>query len=200
MIDKYVDGNKINRVMVALDIKNGRISKSELDSMLNEFDVRVRNGDIENPYIGDVYSGKRKKTEWNETYLDFLVAEMSSSEAFNRQNLVFLCEVAAYVHGATKRLLLKVLAVFVGLSATFFAGHIVANETNIRARETIQKEVFALQDEKSRLQKENEELRKKLEEEKSGYASQNDGHERLPDNSISSDTSIMENGTDLGGV
>lgn len=164
MTESYINNKKIERTQFALDIKNGKIKKDALDTMLGEIDAHISNGSIENPYIGTTYTGKYKKTEWNERYLDFLVAEVSSAEVFNKESLAFLLEVAAYVHGSTKRFLKKVLFVFIGLCIIFWAGYIVGQRYsgNVRAMkkgmEFLEQQVSSLKTENVLLKENNRQL------------------------------------------
>ncbi|MBP3803427.1 MAG: hypothetical protein J6I76_05915 [Oribacterium sp.] len=98
MIDfkKYIIDGTVKRDRIVADIKRGRLTKEDILELDN------------NPQISDSYfgSGNLKKiseTNWNNKYLDEL-SLVAVSEAFNKEYLLYLNEVATavLVKNATK--------------------------------------------------------------------------------------------------
>ena len=163
MIEKYIEGQKLNRTKIALDIKNGLITHEELSLLISEIDEFCSSGKIDNPYLGSTSSRKLKKTAWDKKYLDSLVGEVSCSEIFNRESLKYLCEVSAYVKSATKRFFIRagiyVIAVFIIFLLGFFVGR--NNSADSESLNT-KKKVELLQQENKLLKEENESLNSEL--------------------------------------
>lgn len=101
MIEKYVNSKKFDRTQLAIDVKNGKVSKESLDIIFKEIDDAVLRYEIDNPCIGTSPSGKRSKSEWNEKYLGLLVSEVSSAEVFNKESMLYLLEVSKHVNSSS---------------------------------------------------------------------------------------------------
>lgn len=92
MIDKkkYIDGDRVARSKIAMDIKRCKIRKSDLDILIADYD-------IQKAFFGHGFSDRKKESEWNKEYLDTLSYAVVA-EAFNPEYLYYLCEVAEYVN------------------------------------------------------------------------------------------------------
>ena len=128
MIATYCQNGKFNRIDLALDVKNGKISSKDLVQIFTEIDQGVRNATIVSPYIGTKALSNRKKSEWTERYLEYLLAEVSSSEVFNKASMRHLLEVATYVNSKGQRKLQKFIFILVGLLIIFLTGFILGTQ------------------------------------------------------------------------
>lgn len=87
---KYIEDGRVQRESIAMDIKNGKLSQSELDEILAD-------GTIQAAYIGSDFTDETPQTQWDRAYLDQLTFAVVS-EAFNRAYLSYLFQVSSYVH------------------------------------------------------------------------------------------------------
>ncbi|MCM1097246.1 MAG: hypothetical protein NC427_04185 [Ruminococcus flavefaciens] len=88
-IDDYLEDGRIKRSSISLHIKSRKISRSELEALINN--PRIKKG-----FVGDKFCNKKPQTEWNEEYLDSLVCEAVAG-SFNADYLWYLFEVTEYV-------------------------------------------------------------------------------------------------------
>lgn len=112
MIEKYINEGKFDRTQLALDVKNGKITKNELIIIFELINKIIPLVCIEDPRIGNGCKDKRKKSEWNEKYLDYLVAEVSSSEVFNKESMLYLLDVTRHVKPFIKNSPKKIWGIF----------------------------------------------------------------------------------------
>jgi len=87
---KYIEDGRVQRESIAMDIKNGKLSQSELDEILAD-------GTIQAAYIGSDFTDETPQTQWDRAYLDQLTFAVVS-EAFNHSYLSYLFKVSSYVH------------------------------------------------------------------------------------------------------
>lgn len=97
MVDKkaYIVNGRVEREKIAMDIKRLILSKSDLMEILSWKEVQ----DV---FIGDHFSDRVPRSEWNEKYLDRLLCAVVA-EAFNPEYLYYLNEVAEYVNARNKK-------------------------------------------------------------------------------------------------
>ena len=88
--DKYIVDGRVQRESIAMDIKNGKLSQSELDEILAD-------GTIQAAYIGSDFTDEIPQTQWNHEYLKKLSFAVVSEE-FNHSYLSYLFKVSSYVH------------------------------------------------------------------------------------------------------
>ena len=137
MVENYINGTKVSKSKISADIKNRKLSRADIQSLLREIDDAVAAGKLSDPYIGKSYTEKVDKAEWNTQYLDELVAVASSSECFNEDYLLYLADVAKHVNSGGKKMIKKILFALVMLFVAFCAGFFVAykiievNETTV---------------------------------------------------------------------
>ena len=112
MIEQYINDNEFDRTQLALDVKNGKISAGKLNTIIQQIDEAISSGNIQSPYIGNGYPNKRKKSEWNTRYVDYLVAEVSSSEVFNKESMLYLLDVTRHVKPFIKNSPKKIWGIF----------------------------------------------------------------------------------------
>lgn len=125
MLEKYtIEGNRLSRTMVCRSVKNRELLESDIKRLLHEIDSAVAEGKIESPYIGDDYAEKLGKQDWNEDYLEKLVAVASSSECFNEAFLLHLAEVAEYVKSGGKRTMQKIKAAAIIILVSVLVGFV----------------------------------------------------------------------------
>lgn len=128
MIEKYIEENRFNRTKFAIDVKNLKITKSEIYEVLSAIDKRVGNGEIESPYLGNTSSYVIKKSAWNKNYQDYLLAEISSSELFNKDSILYLYEVSEYVSKSTKRLFIRLIGCLLVALFLFLSGYFLGKK------------------------------------------------------------------------
>lgn len=87
---KYIVDGRVQREDIAMDIKNGKISQSELDEILVDETIQAA-------YIGSDFTDETPQMQWDRAYLDQLSYAVVS-EAFNRAYLSYLFKVSSYVH------------------------------------------------------------------------------------------------------
>lgn len=88
--NRYMIDGKIERGKIAMDIKYGKIKRSDIDILISDHDVQ-------NEFFGRGFSNKKPKTEWNKDYLNILSYAVVA-DAFNPEYLYYLSEVAEYVN------------------------------------------------------------------------------------------------------
>ena len=108
MIDKkkYFQNETLKRELIAMDIRDRKISHEELAKLISDPDVAKE-------FFGKDYPNKIPKEEWDEDYLEKLSYAVIS-EAFNEDYLYYLEKVAAYVKeskGKKKLIALGILLV-----------------------------------------------------------------------------------------
>ena len=86
---RYIKGGTVDRERIALDVRDGRISHAELESLVSD-------PIISKAFFGVNYSNKRPQSEWNEDYLRRLSYAVVS-DAFNADYLFYLEKVASAV-------------------------------------------------------------------------------------------------------
>lgn len=94
-VKKYIIDGEVKRDRIVADIKRRRISAVEI----TELD---KNEKIRSAYFGGEYIYKKSKDKWNGDYLDRL-SLVSVSEAFNKEYMLFLNEVAEFVANKDKK-------------------------------------------------------------------------------------------------
>lgn len=168
MIEKYFKNQgKLDRTQIALDIKNGKISELQLKKLFAEIDESLSEGKIENPYIENTKQYKEDKSEWNEQYLDLLVAQVSCLEAFTKEHLEHLLQVAKYVNGGGKRAMKKILIIIVAIVAVFVIGVLTGRNSMKKQVQKIQNQMensIPLKAENESLKAENGKLKTILDE------------------------------------
>ena len=85
----YLINGRVAREEIAADICDGTLSKSELQTLLNNSDVR-------DAFIGTQYDKKKDRQGWNKQYLEEL-PNVAVAEAFNEDYLRYISDVAEYV-------------------------------------------------------------------------------------------------------
>lgn len=83
---RYFDSGKVKREAIAMDIRYGRISHSDLIDIITDSDISAE-------FYGDKYEKKVPKEQWDEQYLEKLSYAVVS-ESFNKDYLLYLEEVA----------------------------------------------------------------------------------------------------------
>ncbi len=167
MIEQYINDNEFDRTQLALDVKNGKISAGKLNTIIQQIDEAISSGNIQSPYIGNGYPNKRKKSEWNTRYVDYLVAEVSSSEVFNKESMIYLLKVAKYVKASAFRGFIKIVLSLVVIGVAFFAGLLTGKAGVEELKEETNSLNFELEQiklEKQNLQNRNDELEKTVQE------------------------------------
>ncbi len=88
MVDKqrYFDGNRVSREMIALDIRYRRLSHDDLLLLISDPKISAA-------FYGKSYEDKIPKDQWDEEYLEKLSYAVVS-ESFNKDYLLYLEEVA----------------------------------------------------------------------------------------------------------
>lgn len=86
---RYFESGKVKREAIAMDIRYGRISHTELMDIITDPDISAT-------FYGDKYEKKVPKEQWNEEYLEKLSYAVIS-ESFNGDYLLYLEEVANWV-------------------------------------------------------------------------------------------------------
>lgn len=89
MNDKYLDNEKVARTDIAVDIKNRKITRSEVERLCRDPRIKAE-------FFGERDTGMKDKREWNQDYLDRL-SLAAVAERFNREYLLHLCDVAEFV-------------------------------------------------------------------------------------------------------
>jgi hypothetical protein len=89
-VSKYIVDGRVQREDIAMDIKNGKLSQSDLDEILADETIQAA-------YIGSDFTDETSQSQWNRAYLDKLSYAVVS-EAFNRAYLSYLFKVSSYVH------------------------------------------------------------------------------------------------------
>lgn len=107
MNSEYIRNGKVARNKIALDIKYRKLNRSQIEQLLVEPQV------IE-AFVGKDFQNKKTMRDWNKAYLDEL-SYVAVAESFNRDYLLYLDEVAAFVSKATfkKKIIGGVIVVFV---------------------------------------------------------------------------------------
>lgn len=91
IVEKYIVDGRVEREAIAMDIKNGKLSKREVDEILA--DARVQKA-----FIGVDFSDETPQEQWDSAYLDRLSYAVVS-EAFNRAYIEQLFKVSSFVRG-----------------------------------------------------------------------------------------------------
>ena len=112
MDNRYVINGEVARDKIAMDIKYRKLDKAGIEQLCN--DQRIQSA-----FFGSNYAKKRPKREWNKDYLSRISCAVVA-EAFNRDYLLYLDEVADFVSKATFRKTVKagviiVLAIITGI-------------------------------------------------------------------------------------
>ena len=94
-ITRYIDNGKVKRDRIVADIKRGRITNEDVQKLLDE-------PDIQDAFFGNGFNKNNDQSDWDSEYLDEL-ALVSVSETFNREYLLFLSDVAAYLLDKEKK-------------------------------------------------------------------------------------------------
>lgn len=167
-INKYIKKDKgFLRLEFAFDIRDGKLSIQQLESILEELDGLVRDGKIANPYIGSSYTPKRaNKADWNSDYIEYLIAEISSQEAFNRESLRHLYDVCTYVSKGGKKVIKGVGLSFILICIAFCAG-VAVGGTKMKYKVTASRvQIQELEQKISEYEEDREKLEDKLEQAK----------------------------------
>lgn len=90
-INKYIDGDRVMRERIAMDIKHGVLSYKDINALLNDKRITAA-------FFGNGYSEKTDKASWDKVYLDKLSYAVVA-EAFNKDYLSYLYQVSDYVNG-----------------------------------------------------------------------------------------------------
>ena len=86
---RYIKDGTVDRERIALDVRDGRISHAELETLVSD-------PSIKKAFFGVSCSNKRPQSEWNEDYLRQLSYSVVS-DAFNADYLFYLEKVASTV-------------------------------------------------------------------------------------------------------
>lgn len=89
-VQNYIINGRVEREKIALDIRYREISHSDLEKL-------VSNPEIQKAFVGKNYAYKKSNEHWNKEYLEEL-SYVAIAESFNKDYLMYLEEVAAYVH------------------------------------------------------------------------------------------------------
>lgn len=119
MVDDYITNGKVARDKIAMDIKYRKISRDEIEELCKDQRITAS-------FIGSSYSDKRPKQEWNKEYLGRLSCAVVG-EAFNREYLLYLDEVAGFVSKAKlKRVIVNgavmILVIIAGIVVYRYVG------------------------------------------------------------------------------
>lgn len=85
----YIVNGRVEREEIASDIAEGYLTREELNEL-------IKNPEIQNAFIGTSFDLKGDRRTWDKRYLNNLV-NASVAEAFNKQYLYHLFEVADYL-------------------------------------------------------------------------------------------------------
>ena len=92
MLNKYIQNGKIDRAMIAMDVKMLKLQKNDIMTL-------CKHKEVQDSFIGEKYEKKRPKQYWNKEYLDILYWSVVA-ESFNLDYLLHLGEVAEFVSKA----------------------------------------------------------------------------------------------------
>ena len=101
-INNYIKDKSVKRLVVANDIASLKINKSDIGEICDKFTELEQNGELDSVFIGDFFIEKLDKSEWNKEYLGSL-KNKSVSEVFNKDYLIYLNDVARYLHHEPKK-------------------------------------------------------------------------------------------------
>ena len=96
VIEKYFAGEKFCRTDLADDISRLRITKNELNTIVNS-------SEIQKYYFSNIDLKIKDKSFWNNEYLQDL-ASKSVAECFTKQYLLYLYEVSIHLNNKTKKI------------------------------------------------------------------------------------------------
>lgn len=116
-LSRYIENGEVKRGVLTQDIKNRRLSHSELEEL-------IKNPEISSSFFGKEVDEKKPEAEWDEAYLRRL-SYASVSEVFNADYLLYLEKVAAKVskvNSQSSRKLFGNIAVAVAVIAVVIAG------------------------------------------------------------------------------
>lgn len=91
-LSRYIENGEVKRGVITQDIKNRRLSHTELEELIN-------NAKISSSFFGKEVDKKKPETEWDEAYLRRL-SYASVGEVFNADYLLYLDRVADRVSKA----------------------------------------------------------------------------------------------------
>ncbi len=89
-INSYFKDGKVRRSKIALDIKNGDLTKQDVEELIS-------NERISASFFGNGYIPSKTSDLWDRSYLD-IISNAASAEAFNAEYLRYLYEVAEHVN------------------------------------------------------------------------------------------------------
>ena len=120
-INCYLDGEKVKRSQIALDIKRGVLSKEDVNALISD-------NRINSAFRGSENKEKKPEEEWNQQYLEELSYAVIA-ESFNADFLLYLCDVANYVNNG-KASIKKKVAIWILLAVVTLIIVIVLIVTN----------------------------------------------------------------------
>lgn len=94
-LSRYIENEEVKRGVITQDIKNRRLSRAELEELIN-------NPEISSSFFGKEVDAKKPEAEWDEAYLRRL-SYASIGEVFNADYLLYLEKVADKVSKAKNR-------------------------------------------------------------------------------------------------
>ena len=159
--NKYIniEEKSIKKTDLMKDIRDGRIAKTEIETFLHELDSLWKNNQIDAPYSGESFR-REKKTNWTEYYFEReFFSRCVSNEIFRKDFLFYSSEVANYINGKAKRILIKILCILLCCVICFFIG---TTKVNTSKKDNVivelQNQVAKLSNENKILQDKNDEL------------------------------------------
>lgn len=93
-INTYVVNGKVDRTSIVHHVKNRVLTGDDLLEV-------IANPDVQAAFIGTNFSDKIDQSNWDKAYLDKLTL-MAVGESFNKDYLVYLDKVAAFVMSKNK--------------------------------------------------------------------------------------------------
>ena len=168
----YIQDKEFLSTQFVLDIKNKKKSKSKSVAIFENLNKEIENGNVENPYIESSDFLPKKKKNWNENYLDLLIARVSSAEEFNEQFVYHIFEVTQFVYGKGFRVFKQIMLLLLLLAFAFLGGFISSKVLDSPKIATLENEIINLQNslaQKELKEKEQAIFSAESEEEKKAY-------------------------------
>ncbi|MCD8363749.1 MAG: hypothetical protein LUC98_12480 [Lachnospiraceae bacterium] len=112
-VSKYIVDGKVDRAHIVFDIRDCRLSESEIREL-------AKNPDIQDSFFGGEFGGKKPRDQWDKKYLENIVCA-AVGESFNEEYLLYLNEVARYVNRSQKKNSFNNSKLYVAVGIAVFA-------------------------------------------------------------------------------